>query len=210
MYEGVVSLEVETAEFAAEEASRSIGQPTVASARLSAEQLFRAHARFVAGFVVRLGVEAEAVDDVVQEVFLAAHRRGGFETGPARPTTWLAEIALRVVSTHRRTARRRRVVPDEGALDAAVSSAEGPDRTAEHRDALARVERALETLDVDRRAVFILFEIEGETSEAIAAGLGIPVGTVHSRLHTARKEFQRAFTRLSKEGGSPVRGGELR
>lgn len=179
------------------EAEISVVQPT--RPRTSAEQLFRAHAPFVASFVFRLGVERESVDDVVQEVFLTAHRRGGFEEGPARPTTWLAEIALRVVSTHRRSDRRRRVRPDEDALGAAVSDADRPDETAERRSALRIVERALGALDVDKRAVFILFEIEGATTEDIAAGLGIPLGTVYSRLHAARKEFQKAYERLTGE-----------
>ena len=62
-------------------------------------------AAFVAAFVMRLGVTKEAVDDVVQEVFLTAHRLGGHTTGAAKPTTWLAEIALRIVSTCDTTAR---------------------------------------------------------------------------------------------------------
>ena len=165
-------------------------------ARIPADVLFRSHARFVASFVFRLGVSAEAVDDVVQEVFLTAHRRGGYEEGPARPTTWLAEIALRVVSTHKRSARRRRITVDEDALSSAMSLAPSPDATAEQREALRRVELALEALPLERRAVFILYEIEEESSEAIAEGLGIPVGTVHSRLHKARREFQEAYDRL--------------
>lgn len=171
--------------------------------RISAEALFRAHAGFVAGFVKRLGVAHEEVDDVVQEVFLTAHRRGGFEPGPAKPTTWLAEIAVRVVSTHRRTLTRRRTSADEGALDAAVSPRATPLETAMQRAALARVEKALASLDVDRRAVFILFELDGEPCEAIAAGLRIPVGTVHSRLSSARKIFFEAYARLEK--ATPVR-----
>lgn len=187
-----------------------------ASGPISAEALFRAHAGFVAGFVRRLGVAREEVDDVVQEVFLVAHRRGGFAPSVARPTTWLAEIALRVVSTHRRSERRRRVGPDEEALRAAVAPHGSPHEVAEQRAALERVERALAALDVDRRAVFILFELEGEPCDAIAAGLGIPVGTVHSRLHAARKAFFAAHARLEKappprvrdlEHQVPARGG---
>lgn len=174
-------------------------QPVPTGDRLTAESLFRAHASFVAGFVTRLGVQPGEVDDVVQEVFLTAHRRGGFEPGPAKPTTWLAEIALRVVSTQRRTQKRRRTEGDERALEAAVSPTQSPHETAEQRASLERVDRALAALDVDRRAVFVLFEIEGEPCEAIAAGLGIPVGTVHSRLHTARREFSEAYARIEKQ-----------
>lgn len=171
--------------------------------RMTAEALFRAHARFVAGFVARLGCAREDIEDVVQEVFLTVHRRGGFEPGVARATTWLAEIAIRVLSTWRRTARRRQASADEDAVAGAVSTECTPLEAVEQRAALERVDRALDALDVDRRAVFVLFELEGESCDAIAAGLGIPVGTVHSRLHAARKSFQAAHARLEK--ASPPR-----
>lgn len=168
-----------------------------AGVAISAEELFRRHARFIAGFVLRLGVAREEIDDVVQEVFLTAHKKGGYAPGPARPTTWLAEIALRVVSTHRRTQRRRRVAPDETAIERAVATGTTPFEAAACAEALARVQSALEGIDVDRRAVFVLYEIEGESCDAIAHGLQIPLGTVYSRLHAARREFQKAYRRIS-------------
>nr|WP_276603309.1 sigma factor-like helix-turn-helix DNA-binding protein [Nannocystis pusilla] len=61
---------------------------------------------------------------------------------------------------------------------------------------MRRVQQALDTLEEGKRAVFILFELEGESCEAIAAGLGIPIGTVYSRLHKARKLFMEAHARL--------------
>lgn len=171
--------------------------PSLAGVALSAEELFRRHASFIAGFVMRLGIAREEIDDVVQEVFLTAHRKGGYAPGPARPTTWLAEIALRVVSTHRRTQRRRRVSPDEAAVERAVASGATPFEAAARAQALARVETALAGIDVDRRAVFVLYEIEGESCDSIAHGLRIPLGTVYSRLHAARRDFQKAYRRLS-------------
>jgi RNA polymerase sigma-70 factor (ECF subfamily) len=166
--------------------------------RIGPEALFRAHARFVAGFVARLGCPPEDVEDAVQEVFLTVHRRGGFEPGVARATTWLAEIAIRVVSTQRRSARRRKATANEDAVALAVAPGVTPHEAAEQRAALQRVDRALASLDVDRRAVFVLFELEGESCEAIATGLGVPVGTVHSRLHAARKAFSQAYTRIER------------
>lgn len=163
---------------------------------LDAARLFREHAQFVANFVVRLGVRREEVDDIVQEVFLVAHRRGGFIPGAARPTTWLAEIALRVTSAARRRQRRSREDPDVQTVSYAPSRATGPGEQAETAEALRRVQQALEALDEGKRAVFILFELEGESCEAIAAVLDIPVGTVYSRLHKARKLFQEAHGRL--------------
>lgn len=174
---------------------------------VTAASLFRSHAKWVANFVVRLGVATSSVDDVVQEVFLVAHRRNGFLPGEAKPTTWLAEIAVRVVSTHRRTERRRRVLPNEEVLHEAVSTEPTPERTAEGRSALALVARALQELDLNKRAVFVLFELMGESCEEIARGMSVPVGTVHSRLSTARRQFQAAFARLqASESGSIEEG----
>ena len=175
-------------------------------AHLDAARLFRDHAQFVANFVMRLGMRREEVDDVVQEVFLVAHRRGGFIPGVARPTTWLAEIALRVCSSTRRRQRRSREEPDVQAVADAVASTRGPGEQAETAESLRRVQQALETLDEAKRAVFILFELDGESCEAIAAGLAIPVGTVYSRLHKARKLFMEAHARLLGVEPKPANG----
>ncbi len=167
-------------------------------ATLDAGELFRDHAQFVAAFLVRLGVARAELDDLVQEVFLVAHRRGGYEPGPARPTTWLAEIALRVLSTARRTKRRRPEAQDEEALQAVFAPAAGPEQAAETAQTLARVQRALDEMPIERRAIFVLFELDGEPCDAIAAGLGVPLSTVYSRLHTARREFGDAYERLER------------
>jgi len=184
------------------------GTPPTQPPHLDAARLFRDHAQFVANFVVRLGMRREEVDDIVQEVFLVAHRRGGFVPGAARPTTWLAEIALRVSSSTRRRLRRSREDPDVQTLADAVSSARSPGEQVETAEALRRVQQALEVLDDAKRAVFILFELEGESCESIAAGLGIPVGTVYSRLHKARKLFMEVHARLVGPAGRRLRGPE--
>ncbi len=164
---------------------------------LDAGTLFRRHGSFVANFVARLGVERSELDDVVQDVFMIAHRHGGFRPGAAKPTTWLADIAMKVNANRRRSKRRARVKADGEAVERARDGAASPADVAEHKQSIDRVQQALDTLDDDRRAVFVLFEMEGESCEDIAAGLGIPVGTVYSRLHHARKKFRRAHTRLS-------------
>jgi RNA polymerase sigma-70 factor, ECF subfamily len=163
-----------------------------------AAALFRDHAAFVANFLHRLGIGPSEVDDLVQEVFLVAHRRGGFiEDGRARPTTWLAEISIRVASVARRSRRRSREHPDHEAVVDARSREVDPARAAETTEALDRVQSALDSLDADRRAIFILFELEGEPCQAIADAFQIPIGTVYSRLHKARKQFKEAHARIA-------------
>lgn len=174
------------------------------STHLDADALYRAHAQFVARFLLRLGVSGEDVSDLVQEVFLVAHRRGGFEPGRAKATTWLAEIAFRVSSDRRRKARRR--LEDANAevveLAPASTSSASPGHRAEARQALARVQKALDTLTPEKRAVFVLYELEGEACDAIAAALDVPTGTVYSRLHSARREFAKAHAALERSVSS--------
>jgi RNA polymerase sigma-70 factor (ECF subfamily) len=163
---------------------------------LGAKDLFVAHARFVANFLVKLAVRPAEVDDLVQEVFLVAHRHGGFAGDRGRPTTWLASIAIRVAANARRTRRRRHEDHGDETIERCVAKGKGPHESLEVSESLARVNRALDALDLDQRALFVLFEIEGETCEAIALGLGVPIGTVYSRLHRARRDFQREYSRL--------------
>jgi RNA polymerase sigma-70 factor (ECF subfamily) len=171
----------------------------VTGEHLDAEALYRAHADFVARFLLRLGVQGQDVADHLQEVFLVAHRRGGFVLGPAKPTTWLAEIAFRVASDRRKKTKRKLEDADTDSIVLAAAAGATPGDAAESRQALDRVQRALDALTVDKRAVFVLFELEGESCDAIARALGIPVGTVYSRLHAARREFARVHERLSSD-----------
>ena len=163
---------------------------------LDAGELFRRHGQFVANFLWKLGVGAPEVEDLVQEVFMVAHRRGGFVAREARPTTWLAEIAIRVASTRRRSLGRAPTKVDLNDAHGVAAPAENPSAKAEATERLNRVQRALDAMDDNHRAVFVLYELEGESCEDIAKSLGVPVGTVHSRLHTARKSFQKMHTRL--------------
>ena len=139
------------------------------------------------------------MDDIVQDVFLVAHRRGGYSPGPARPTTWLAEIAVRTAMSHRRTSKRTSLLPEAETADRLAATEAGPDARAQSREALGLAWKALEHLDLERRSVFVLYELEGESCDAIAAAMGIPTGTVYSRLHNARKEFLQAYQRLTAD-----------
>ena len=119
--------------------------------------------------------------------------------GRAKPTTWLAEISFRVFSDRRKKTRRKLEDADTETVTVAPSQGSSPSERAEKRQALARVQSALDTLTPEKRTVFILSELEGESCDAIAAGLGIPVGTVYSRLHSARRDFARAHDRLVED-----------
>jgi len=165
--------------------------------RMDAEALFRRHAAWTARYVTQLGFRGQDVEDIVQETFLVAHRRGGFLEGPAKPTTWLAQIALRVGMAQRRSTRRAPVADEH--IERAPSSTADPLSGAMSSQALANTQRALDTLPMDQRALFVLFEIEGESCEALAQAFGVPIGTVYSRLHRARAEFLQEYRRLTAD-----------
>ncbi len=163
------------------------------------EELYREYVQFVGRFLFCLGCPKEDVDDATQEVFLVAHRRP-FKA-EAHPRTWLAEIAKRVVANLRRSARRHRARLDAVIAAELYASANGQE-VIEARSTLEQVESCLRDLDPDHREVFVLFELEDVSCAEIAAGLGIPVGTVYSRLNTARERFQLAWRSSQNVGGA--------
>ena len=160
---------------------------------VTTEDLFRAHAPFVARFLTRLGVWPDELDDAVQEVFLVAHRNGGYVPGPATPTGYLASIAVRAAASYRRRGRTRRERRSEVAPDEVSSTGLDPSRSLEVQQSLAELQGALDGLEPNLRATLVLAELEGESCTSIAATMQIPVGTVYWRLHRARKTFRQAI-----------------
>lgn len=155
--------------------------------RLGAEELFRLHAVDVARLLRRLGVRGPAVEDLVQQVFLVVHRKGGFEQGAAKPMTWLRAIAVRVAADHRKGERRSRIDADELAVEETASEAANPEEAIVSHEDRQGLAGALAVLSFAHRVVFVLFELERESFETIARILGIPTGTVGSRLTAARE-----------------------
>jgi len=176
-----------------------------ADGHISSADLFKQYAPFVASFLLRMGISRSDLDDVMQEVFLVAHKLGGYAPGPAKPTTYLANIAVRAATTHRRKHRVRSFVrPNDELVGNAADSTHSPEGAVEEQARIRLLQAALERLDDDKRTVFVLAEIQGETVVAIAAGLGIPVDTAYSRLRAARKVFQEAVAELTDPGAADV------
>jgi RNA polymerase sigma-70 factor, ECF subfamily len=169
--------------------------PGAASA-IDSEALFRLYAGFVASFLYRQGARGADIEDLVQEVFLTAHRRGGYRPGAASPTTFLAHIALEANLKRRRgDGRWQRSHTDEATVATVGAAPADPAQAFAARESARRLQAVLDRIEPGQRAVFVLFEIEGESCDSIAAGLELPVGTVHSRLHAARKAFREAVAR---------------
>jgi RNA polymerase sigma-70 factor, ECF subfamily len=139
----------------------------------------------------RLGVDASAADDVVQEVFLVVQRQlGGFE-GRSSMKTWLFGILRHVVHRHRRKARASTEALDE----ARVPGTGSPERDAETNEAVVELDAMLATLDDDKREVFVLAHLEQMTAPEIAEALEVKLNTVYSRLRLAQEAMERALDR---------------
>jgi RNA polymerase sigma-70 factor (ECF subfamily) len=174
----------------------SSSPPSTPVDRIDAEALFRAHAGFIAKFLGRLGVRAGDEDDLVQEVFLVAHRKGGYVPGSGQPRTWLAAIALNVAAHAARS--RRREALDMTELEGMAAHGCNPEAALDARMSLVRVQRSLDMLDLEHCAAFVLYEIEGESCDAIASAFDVPIGTIYSRLHHARRRFIDAYSNLGR------------
>lgn len=155
----------------------------------------------------RLGVREPDLEDLLQEVFEVVHHQlSTFDTSrPFRP--WLFGICNNVVRRHRRRAYVRLETTE---LETPEVSSEGvmpdPEEIAAARQESEELNALLRELDPAKRVVFIMFELDDLSCQEIAEELGIPEGTVHSRLHAARKAFQNAVSRrrarAARQGGT--------
>jgi RNA polymerase sigma-70 factor, ECF subfamily len=161
---------------------------------MSFETIYRAHFPFVWRSLRRLGIREEDAADVAQEVFIIVHRKLPEFAGRSKVTTWLYGVCFRVASERRRAGPRRELGAQEAA--AFVGRPADPAATAERNEGLAMLERVLDRIPDDQRAVFCLFELEGMTGEEIAEALEIPLGTAYSRLRLARVAFSAATAEL--------------
>lgn len=165
--------------------------------RLDVAEIYRENAQFLYKSLYRMGIAPADLADVMQEVLLVVHRRLDSYDRSCRLTTWLFGICLRVAATARRARRRRReeCINLETKPNLLVDAID-PERVALARDAKRQLDLALDSLSAEKRAVFVMFELEGVPCGEIAELLGVPKGTVFSRLAFARAEFLRALDRL--------------
>lgn len=143
--------------------------------------------------------DQEEALDVAQEAFVRAFRSLSKFKGDSAFYTWLFRITMNVALDRKRQRATRAksmgaedVPPDEWERTA-VSSEAGPDEEAASAERRARITRALQTLSEQHRSIIILSDIEGLSYREIAEVLVIPIGTVMSRLHNARKRLRQVL-----------------
>lgn len=154
------------------------------SLEMSEAQLFKRFAPYVARIGLRLLGRESDVDDLIQEVFLAAFRQRDQLRDPNAAKNWLATIAVR---TARRQLRRRRLRQFVG-LDQGGPALELPDPaiSPEKRALLARVYEILDRMGVERRLAWTLRYVEGEKLEVVAERCNCSLATVKRRIASAQ------------------------
>jgi RNA polymerase sigma-70 factor (ECF subfamily) len=157
-------------------------------------EVFRTYSPFVWRVLLRLGVAEADVEDMAQEVFLGIHRNLPRFEGRCSLRTWVYGICLRRSVDYRRRMIARPEVVTEEPPD--VGSEAGQEEGFDLAQARQHLREALDALDEDKRAVFVLFEIEGIPMEEVAEIAGCPLQTAYSRLYAARRKVEAAAARL--------------
>lgn len=152
--------------------------------------LYDRHHVKVQAFLVRATGSRHDAEDLLHATFVTAARAAASFDGRETCLPWLLGIAGRLAYRHRRGLLRfRRALTRMHAAEPAI--AWDPARQLGARARLGVVADALDRMSERKRVVLLLAEVEGFSGEEIAAALGVPVGTVWTRLHHARSELRR-------------------
>jgi len=167
-------------------------------------ELMQAHEDRVFAVCLRMMRDREAALDATQETFITVFRKADRFAGKSAFSTWLYRVAVNTCYDALRRGKRRATEP-------LPDYAEPPDRSSDDRLAAAElrpsIEEALADLPVEFRAAVILSDLEGLSLQEVGDLLGIPVGTVKSRVFRGRRLLAEALGNLSGDSGLP-RGGE--
>lgn len=162
-----------------------------------AEEL-ASHLDFLWRFACRMGIGSAAAEDVAHEAFVIALSRVDAIV-PGKERSYLLSVVVNMVRRERQRGARH----EDLTVEPAAPSGDAPDHALDEKRARELLDRSLDTLDDDLRAVFVLHELEEETMATIAQLLDLAPGTVASRLRRAREEWKLATERLKRDRRRP-------
>jgi RNA polymerase sigma-70 factor (ECF subfamily) len=174
------------------------------------ETLVRRHEQRVFRLLYRMMGNREEAEDVAQEAFLSLHRHGHSFRREARFSTFVYRVAANAALNRRRSLGRNRnrlnelKVSRQAGFDLPAGPRD-PEDAATGSEAQERVQGALLELPEDLRVAILLYDIEGQSYQEVARALGIPEGTVNSRIHRARnalRDLLRSYVGRSAEGSA--------
>jgi RNA polymerase sigma-70 factor (ECF subfamily) len=166
---------------------------------LTIRMIYEEHARFVWLSLQRVGVRHADLDDLAHDVFVVAHRRLDSFDGSSRMTTWLFGICMRVAANYRRRRQNSYEIPTGLSGRNKPATVVPVDELLVLRERRELAETVLGQLVLGQRAVFVMYEIEAIPCAEIAELLGVPIGTVYSRLHAARKQIEKLVSLMRLE-----------
>jgi len=181
-------------------------EAAASGSREAFDELVRRHQAAIVTLVRSLTAGRGDVEDLAQEVFVRAWKSLRGFRGDSAFRTWLHRVAINVVRTSQtRHARFLRVFGSVGSGRDEAPTPEPPDADEPVDAALARrqiVERALATLPDDLRLAVTLRDVQGLDYKEIAAALGVPIGTVESRIFRARQKLKPLLAPLMTRGAT--------
>jgi RNA polymerase sigma-70 factor (ECF subfamily) len=166
--------------------------------RRTFEAVYEHEFDFVFRTLRRLGVSESAAEDVAQEVFVVVHRSLADFEGRSSLRTWLFGIARNLAYRHRRALGRRASAlggREDSLDDLSDDRSRSAHEAAERSEAARTLDALLDTLDDDKREVFVLVELEEMSMPEVADALSINVNTAYTRLRSARRQFEESLAR---------------
>jgi RNA polymerase sigma-70 factor (ECF subfamily) len=167
------------------------------------DSLMRAHEDRVFSICLRMLRDREAALDAVQETFITVFRKADRFAGRSAFSTWLYRVAVNTCyDVGRRTRRKNTDALPEGFDPVDPAAADGY----ESADIRPEIEAALAALPAEFRAAVILADLEGLALETVAEAIGVPIGTIKSRVFRGRRLLAESLGNL--RGGSESQSGE--
>ena len=165
-----------------------ISRPLLSPADLRVRAFVDSHIAFVTRVLRRAGTPRAEIDDEVQRTFIVATRRLD-DIHPSAERSFLFRTALNLAAhAKRKVARRREVDSDQAAEQ--VERLATPEALTDQKMTRALLNGVIDQMNATWRATFVLHELEEMSMTEVADTLGIPRGTVASRLRGARNEFR--------------------
>jgi RNA polymerase sigma-70 factor (ECF subfamily) len=163
------------------------------------EQLIRPHLDRLYRLALRLTGQKAAAEDLFQELLIKAYGKLDDLVAIDEPGSWLSRVMYNLfIDERRRFARQRLHTVEEGFLPGdgldGLAGGEDPAHDSERLDKMKALDLALGRLSDEHRLIVLLHDTEGYKLEEIHALMGIPVGTVKSRLHRARARLREILT----------------
>lgn len=167
---------------------------TLAGAPSSApsfDEVYRSELSYVLHSLRRLGVSDAELEDVAHDVFVTIHRHLG-EFDPSRPLRpWVFAFVYRIGRDHRRLARHKNEVG--GSEKQPPDTAPTPDEQLDDERLRRLLSEALDSLDIEKRRLIVMHDIDGTPVTEIAKALDVPLNTAYSRLRLARAALEKAL-----------------